>query len=79
MEEEILLLNLEETTMITALGLIGIGLPQHYGIALVKLLNLAKEKGLGEVTIDDAVKIKHDTEREWNWRCNNPETFKKNR
>ena len=76
MEKETLLLNSEETTILTALGLIGIGLPQHYGIALAKFQHLVKEKGLGEITIDDAVRIKYDTEKEWNWRYNNPETFK---
>lgn len=72
MEKETLLLNKEEITLHVALGLIGICLPQHYAIALVKLNHLIKEKGIGNVTIDDAVKIKADTNIEWHRRCDDP-------
>ena len=76
MEKETLLLNKEEATLHAALGLIGLGLPQHYAITLVKLDHLIKEKGIGNVTVDDAVKIKADTDIEWGRRCDDPKVIK---
>ena len=54
---EKLLLTKEEHLPSIALSLIGIGLPQEYALRVYKLIQLVKEKGLGNVTIDDAVRI----------------------
>lgn len=75
MEKETLLLNKEESVLHTAMGLIGIGLPQHYAIALVKLNKLIEKKGIGNITIDDAVGIKFDTAKEWARRCEEPNSI----
>ena len=75
MEKETLLLNKEETLIHTLMGLIGIGLPQHYAIALAKLDKLIKEKGIGNITIDDAVGIKYNAAKEWAHRCEEPNSI----
>ena len=53
-----MILNQKELLIQTALGLIGIGLPEEYIIRICKLQELAKEKGgLGNITIEDSVDI----------------------
>lgn len=52
-----LLLTKEEHLPGIALSLIGIGLPQEYALRVYKLIQLVKEKGLDNVTTDDAVRI----------------------
>ena len=61
---EKLLLTKEEHLPGVALSLIGIGLPQDYQLRVYKLIQLAKEKGLGNITIDDAVTIEHQAAEE---------------
>jgi len=61
---EKLLLTKEEHLPGIGLSLIGIGLPQEYALRVYRLTQLAKEKGLGNVTVDDSVKIIYDVAEE---------------
>ena len=63
-----LVLNKRELLLQSALGLIGIALPQEYVIRIVMLEDLAKEKGLGNITISDGVDIERSAEREFEHR-----------
>ena len=62
--EDKLVLTKEEHLPGVALSLIGICLPQEYQLRVYKLVQLAKEKGLGNITIDDAVSIEHQAAEE---------------
>ena len=62
---EKLLLSKEEHLPAIGLSLIGIGLPQEYALRVYRLVGLAKEKGLGNITIDDAVTIVHECAEEF--------------
>lgn len=54
---EKLLLTREENLEAIGLSLIGISLPQEYALRVHYLVQLAKEKGLGNITCDDAANI----------------------
>jgi hypothetical protein len=56
---EKLLLSKEEHLPGIALSLIGIELPQEYQLMVYSLIQLAKKKGLGNITVDDAVEVKN--------------------
>lgn len=62
---EKLLLSKEEHLPAIGLSLIGIGLPQEYALRVYRLIGLAKEKGLGNITTDDAVTIVHECAEEF--------------
>lgn len=61
---EKLLLTKEEHLPGIALSLIGIGLPQEYALRVYKLVQVAKEKGLGNITTDDAARIEVEAAEE---------------
>ena len=61
---EKLLLTKDELLVGTGLSLIGIVLPQEYQLRVHKLFQLAKEKGLENITVDDSVRIKFDAAEE---------------
>ena len=67
---EKLVLNERELLLQSALGLIGMTIPQKYIIRMVMLEELAKDKGLGNISISDGVDIEKCAEREYQHRCN---------
>ena len=63
--EEKLLLSEKEHLPAISLSLIGISLPQEYALRVYRLIGLAMEKGLGNITTDDAVTIVHECAEEF--------------
>lgn len=70
---ERLLLTREENLKAIGLSLIGIGLPQEYALRVHYLEQLAKEKGLGNITVEDAVNIEYRASEEIRRREQNAE------
>ena len=64
-----IVLNDRELLMQTAFGLIGISLPEVFVIRLAMLEDMAKEKGLGEISIHDGVTIEKSADEEFERRC----------
>lgn len=64
-----IVLNDRELLMQTAFGLIGISLPEVFVIRLAMLEDMAKEKGLGEISIHDGVTIEKAADEEFERRC----------
>lgn len=52
----------------TALGLIGINLPPEYYLRVHKLAELARRKGLGNITISDAAGIVASVQKDYERR-----------
>ena len=64
-----IVLNDRELLMQSAFGLIGISLPEVFVIRLAMLEDMAKEKGLGEISIHDGVAIEKSADEEFERRC----------
>jgi len=62
--QEKLVLSKDEMLVGTGLALLGITLPQEYQLRVHKFFQLAKEKGLENITVDDSVRIKFDAAEE---------------
>ena len=58
------LLRDDEALWDVALRCIGIQLPDEYVLRFVRLLDKAKEVGLGKITLDDSVDIEHGARQE---------------
>ena len=59
MKEKGLLLRDNEALWDVALRCIGIQLPDEYVLRFVRLLDKAKEIGLGKISLNDSVDIEH--------------------
>jgi len=64
MEGKGLLLRDDEALWDVALRCIGIQLPDEYVLRFMRLLDKAKEVGLGKITLDDSVDIERGARQE---------------
>lgn len=72
-----LVLTMEELEIQTALGMIGISLPQEYIIRIKMVQEKAKEIGIGNISISDGVNIERAANAELRYRIADAEAKEK--
>lgn len=72
-----LVLTMEELEIQTALGMIGISLPQEYIIRIKMVQEKAKEIGIGSISISDGVNIERAANAELRYRIADAERKEK--